>query len=362
MKNTYALEMNAEVAPGYDENPFRLSDSLNSGGGWFVDTKFNAMQEFNDFRLRGSVSNRAYEGSNDDADIFIGKVDGRYKKKYKIGGKKGYSYLKAGYTSYDKTYIRRSTGKIATFSGQNNENRYDYDSFDIEAKTSIYLTKQLRTGLKINYLNKEYYDTNIAGISNLDYGQIRLSNDWFYKLNDQNRFNLNLYYAYRDFDNRRKKTLSGANIASTNLEYDYYSASLGYKYKFSPQLSSGIKASYIGRRDNGTGYYDTDDFKFSAELDYEINTGLNLATTVSYQDYNYVNGTITDEDDQILPDKEGYTIKFHLEKDLNVVKSLPLAVFTGVRYDDYDSKDLNFIYDRVQVFAGLKLKFNTDFL
>jgi len=357
--HSYAVELDAELSLGYDDNPFKLAEHFNPNGGWFVDSELKAKQQFGDFRLRGAVANRSYEDTLDDADFTKVRLDGKYKKRYTISGKKAYSHLIVKYANKNKTYVQRSTGEVATFSGQNNENRYDYDSWGAEAKTAIYLSKQLKTGLEINVLSKDYNNSNIVGLSNLDYDQIELSNDWNYKYNDQGKIELVLSIARRDFDDKRTKSLVGSDISGTDLEYDLYSASIAHKYKFSPQLSSELKASYKERKDNGTGYYDTEDFKVSAEVDYLMKKGFKVVANISYQDLNYQNSVVSDEDDDVHPSKDGYTIKLHLEKDLNAVKNLPMAFSTGLRYDDYDSEDINYEFDRVQVFAGLELSFDS---
>lgn len=80
---------------------------------------------------------------------------------------------------------------------------------------------------------------------------------------------------------------------------------------------------------------------------------------MTYQDLEYDNGTTVDEDDEVLPGKDGYTIKLHLEKDLGSIQSVPIALFAGVRYDDYDSDDALYEYDRVQVFTGIEASFGS---
>lgn len=127
--HSYAIELDADIALGYDDNPLKLADHFNPNGGWFVDSEFKAKQEFGQFRFRGAVTNRTYENSLDDADFTMVKLDGKYKQRYMISGKKAYSLFIIKYANKNKTYVQRSTGEVATFSGQNNENRYDYDTW-----------------------------------------------------------------------------------------------------------------------------------------------------------------------------------------------------------------------------------------
>ena len=356
--SSYALKIDAEISPGYDDNPFKLTDSLNPEGGWYVDTELKAKQYIGDFRFRGALTNRSYENSLDDGDASTVKLDGRYKKKYEIAGKKAFSHVIVKYANKNKTYIRRSTGDVGTFSGQEIENRYDYYSWAGEAKRAVYLTKQLRAGLEINYLNKDYHDPRFSSLSNLDYDQFEISNYWTYKASDLSKFEFVISAAKREFDDKREKTLAGDNVAGTNLEYDLYSSSLSHKYKVTPQLTSELKLKYKDRSDSGAGFYDTEEYKISAGLNYEINKGLNLAINASYLDREYDHEQIVDEDDDVHPGKDGYSISAHIEKDLNPIRTLPLALFAGIQYDDFDSNDPVYEYDRVQVFAGVEMRFS----
>ncbi|MBV1875896.1 MAG: hypothetical protein KUG50_04645, partial [Cycloclasticus sp.] len=114
----HAFEIKGEISPGYDSNPYRLSDSLDDGEAWFVDTNVFANQKFGNFKLSGALKNRAHEGSFNNADVFTGKLKGRYKSKYRVMGKKltSSATLETGFK--DKTYVSRTTGKVGVFSGQ----------------------------------------------------------------------------------------------------------------------------------------------------------------------------------------------------------------------------------------------------
>lgn len=350
-----AFELDLELSPGYDDNPFKLADHLHPDGGWYTDVEVKAKQQFEDFRIRGKVAHRAYENNLDDADETTVTLDARYKKNYTISGKKAFSHLIVSYKDKNKTYVQRSTGQVGTFSGSRIENRYDYDAWGAEAKTAVYFTDALRIGLEVNYLNKDYNDPNVVGLSNLDYDQVTFSNDWNYEITDNDDVEIVVEYARREYDDKREKDLSGSSIAGTDLEYDYYSGAIGYEHKFSSDFSMELKASYEERRDSGEGYYDTDEFKLGAEINYTISPSLELAAGVTYRDKDYVNEPVSDEVDDVHPSTDGYTYKLHLEKDLGKVVEYPVAAFFGVQYDDYDSEDPNYEYDRMRAFAGVEI-------
>ena len=354
----YSIEIDAEVAPGYDNNPFKLADRFNPDGAWYLDSKIKASQKFNNFRLRGTLKHRSYEGASDDGDYTNIGLDGRYKKKHMLAGKTASSQFSIRYSNRDKTYVQRSTGQIGTFAGQQIKDRYDNSAWGAKAKTTLSLNKQVKTGLALDYQNKNYDDLNIAGLSNLDYDQFELSNHWGYQQSQRSDFGLVFGYAHRKFDDRREKTLLGASVAGTNLTYDYYFTALTHKYEFSSQLQSKVKLSYKVREDSGAGYYDTDDLKISAGLDYDINNDLTLATNLTYQDLQYDNGTTLDEIDAVLPGKSGYSLKVRLEKTLTTIQKAPLVLASGFKYDNFNSDDPLYEYDRFQAFVGLNLVFS----
>lgn len=355
--NASAITLKAEVSPGYDSNPYKLSDNLDNGEAWFVDTNVFANQEFGKFKLSGALKNRAHESSFNDADVLTGTLKGRYKNKYTVMGKKFRSSAAVETGFKDKTYVSRSTGAIGTFSGQKIEDRYDYDYWKLLASSSIQLSDQVRTALALTYNNKSYDEQNIAGISTLDYEQANLVNTWTFKHNNDGRFKLDLGIGERDYDNKRQKSKAGASVAGSDLKYFYHSVELSHRYKITQDLRTSVGIKYEERTDNGSGYYDTDKIKYSADVFYTVDDGLKVFVKSSYEDYEYDNLSTTDENDEDLPGKQGYTVKLGLEKDLSELTDMPVLGFAGIRFDNFDSNDPVYEYDRYQAFMGIKVSF-----
>ncbi len=352
-----AVSLTAEIAPGYDNNPFRLADSFDPDSGWFADTNFKLEHKTDKVRLRAQLDNRAYEGDVDDADIFTGKLDARYKTRYKIGDKKTTSHVTVEYKNRDKTYVARSTGQVGTFSGEDIGDRYDYESWSLEAKTSVYFTRALNVGLQLDLLDKDYEDYDIAGLSNLDYDQIELTNDWSYRIDKQSKFLFELNFAKRDFDDKREKDLLGNTIAGTNLEYDYRGFAIGYERDITEHTEFEVEYAYEERRDSGDGYYDIDYSTLSAKLRYQPDDALRVTADISYRDREYINSDVFDENDEAEPSTDGYTFRLDMDKKLAFAKDFPTSLIAGFRYDDYDSNDSAYEYDRSQLYAGVKVKF-----
>jgi len=352
-----AVEIKGVVAPGYDSNPYRLSDDLDSGDTWFVDTNVFVKQRLGNVTLKGSVKNRAHEGSFRDADILTGKLKGQYKTKYILMGKGVTSKLGMESGFKDKTYVSRTTGQVGLSGGEKIEDRYDYAYWKLGASSAIKLTKKLKSALGVSYNNKSYDDLNVMGLSKLDYEQTGLLNTWSYRQSKKSKFKLALGISEREYDNKRQKSKSGVLIAGSDLKYYYHHVALSHKHALTPKLKAELGMKYEQRSDNGSGYYDTDKLIYSAAAFYKIRPTTTLFAKYSYEDYEYKNGVTTDENDADLPGRQGYGVKLGVEKDLNKLINFPAHGFMGVRIDNYDSNDPFYEYDRYQVFAGIKLSF-----
>lgn len=353
--HSLALTLDAELAVGNDSNPFTLAEKFNPQSATFIDTKIRARQHIDSVRLTAQIDNRNYEGLSGNGDNTTGKLEARYKTKYKISDKKTTSYFTMDYTLRDKTYVSHSTGLPGTFSSQSIEDRYDYTRLGVDAKTIIYLNKKLKTDIKLAIQNRDYEDYNISGLSNFDYQQIELTNGWSYKKDKKNTFDLDFKLSQRSYDDKRERTLTGDTIAGTDLQYNRYAIALAHEHIFSKNHLSKLKLNVTERSDSGPGYYDTSDYKITALLRYSKNQNTDFDTSITYQDYEYDNNVIIDPDDEGNPNKKGYSLRFNMNKEIEI-SSTPSEIFAGLRYDDYDSNDSNYTYDRLQIFAGLKVK------
>lgn len=351
-----AATLDAELALGNDSNPFTLADTFNPESAAYIDTKLRARQQLESLRLTAQIDHRAYDGLSGNGDNTMSKLEARYRSRYKIGDNRTISYFSLEYADRDKTYISHATGLPGTFSSQSIEDRYDYSRVGIKAKTNIYLDKQLKTDITLAMQNRDYEDYNISGLSNFDYQQVDLSNGWSYEKDEKNTFNFDIKLSQRTYDDKRERDLVGDTIAGTDLQYDMYSMSLAHEHIISKKYQSELKLYLANRSDSGPGYYDTSDLKLTALLRYSPDEKTEFDTSLTYRDYEYDNNVIIDPDDEGNPGKNGYTLRFKMTKEMDLSQT-PGELFAGLRYDDYDSNDSNYIYDRLQVFAGVKVKF-----
>ena len=354
-----AATLDAELAIGHDSNPFTLADKFNPESAIFIDTKLRARQQLEAIRLTAQIDHRAYDGLSGNGDNTRSKLEARYRTRYEIADKKTISYLTFDYVDRDKTYVSHATGLPGTFSSQSIDDRYDYSRLGIEAKTRIYLDKKLKTDISLAIQNRDYQDYNIPGLSDFDYQQIDLSNGWSYEKDKKNTLEFDIKLSQRTYDNKRERELDGATISGTDLEYDMYSMSFAHEHIFSEKYLSELKLYMANRSDSGPGYYDTSDLRLTAKLRYSMDKKTDFDTSLTYRDYEYDNNVIIDPDDEGNPGKKGYTLRLEMNKEINLSKT-PGEFFAGLRYDDYDSNDSNYIYDRLQIFAGIKVKLGSQ--
>jgi len=356
--NAFAVELKAELIPGYDSNPYKLSDNLDNDESFYLDTNVSLKEKFGKFEVTGRLKNRVYDGALDNADVFSGYMRGRYKTNHQLLNKKMKSQVSVDYGFKNKTYVSRTTGKVGVFSGQKISDRYDYEYWKVNGESAIQLTKRINTGLGLTFQQKNYDDQNILGLSNLDYEQIGLTNSWKFKQSKVSSYKLDLSIGERDFDDKRQKSISGALIAGSNLKYYFHKLKASHRHKITKNIKVDLALKYEERTDNSSGYYDTEELKIYADVDFKITKDMKAYIDTSYTDREYQNSTSSaDENDQDEAGKKGYSVKLGLEKDLLIYESMPVLAFVGAQYDNYDSNDPIYEYDRYQVFAGIKVEF-----
>lgn len=354
----HAVELAVQSAVGHDSNPFTLADTFDPDSSTFVENKLAFRQEFNDLRFSVRVTDRRYDRADSRADHTSWKTDARYKQSYRLWGNKTRSSIAVGFGAKDKTYVSHSTGNIGQFGGLEIGDRYDYTQWFVKTKTRMKLNKSVKTTLTLKYNNKDYEDYAIQGLSNLDYTQYSLSNAWAYSFDKANSLSSEMSYEKRTYDDKRQKETGGLIIDNSDLAYSSFGLEVGFEHKFSKALSFGLAFAYKEREDNGAGYYDKKDKRVSADLDYASRMGLELGLALGYRDTAYVNSNAFDPNNDGEPSKHGYFVAIETNKTLKKWAGKP-SVFAKIKYDDYDSDQANYEYDRLQAQLGLALKFGS---
>ncbi len=355
--NAAAVEFDLSIAPGYDSNPFTLSNDKNPESGLFTETKMELTVKQDKFRWRAKVSNELYEVAN--ADNSRLKLNGRYRSEYKVSDNRTRSTISLAYNQRDKTYVSHSTGAVGTFAGQSIADRYDYDSIVADMDTRFTLSKATDTTVGVKLTDKDYHDYSIPGLSNFDYSQLEISNLWEFEYDNNNDLEIEISVSNRDFDDKRTRLLDGSTVAGTNLKYDMLTVSFGFDHKFDEQMSSNLSLRYATRSDNGAGYYDTEEYRLKLKLKYEISESWSVSPNLTYIDRVFVNNITVDPNEISEPAKDGFSIGLKIDKALSNFYGNPMEFFIEVDYDDFDSNDPDYRYDRIQLLTGLQISFGS---
>ncbi len=357
---TQGVELTGNAAVGSDSNPYKLRDSMDKSSGAYVAVGLTASQRVNEqLTVEVGLKNRSYENNFDDADETRASVELAYRDKFKLFGKRSRYRLKAEYDYKDDSFVSRATGRIATAAGESLADRFDSAKWGVSGKISTRLNRSVSSGLELAYRQKNYEDFNVIGLSDLDYAEFSLVNDWAYRWNRKNKSFVDIGVGQRHYDNREERDSAGVAVAGADLKYDYVEFALGHKVKLKRNTKLGFKVSYDRRDDSGSGFYDKDAIKFDVKLGHHLRNGARLDLEVSYLEKEY-SATIdpvlseTEEEGEPLNDKHGYTVKMGIEQDLTITAGVKSILFARATYADISSDSPIFTYDRGQVEIGIK--------
>jgi len=94
---------------------------------------------------------------------------------------------------------------------------------------------------------------------------------------------------------------------------------------------------------------------------YRIGNDWNLVADARYVDRNYSDRLApVDEDDIESPDKNGYELEVQVERNLGDFYEIAMKAYFGASYEDYDSHEPSYGYDRYQAFAGIKAQLDNQ--
>jgi hypothetical protein len=351
-----ALDLDLDIAAGYDSNPFKLSDSFSAKNSAFIESQVKLTQHLDQLRLRAGFKDRSYESKYNDANTSTWFTGIRYVEKHLLFGKKARSQIGIKYKQKDKTYVSRSSGEVGTFSGTTIEGRYDYSDWELKTKTKLKLSRSIDTTFKVRLNDRNYEDYAINGLSNFDYLQWSLANEWSYSFAKNDDVHAELSFTHRDFDDKRQNNLDGSVIAGTDLAYRTFGIELGYARALNERWVFEIDSSYQSREDNGAGYYDQTNKEIKMSFGYAPTESFETQLSLGRQDKKYKNSPAFDPANDGEPSKDGYYLKIKAEKALSK-KIDNSAIFISLRYEEYDSSQESYKYDRLQSQVGVSTRF-----
>ena len=353
---TNAEILSVTLDTGYDSNPFQLSELHPIESDSFIETRVKYRQRFDTgFYLIGNLKSSFYLGAVDEANKTRFNFGGGFKGRYKFFRKKSRYKFEIRHYQYDKTYVSRTTGQIATFSGVEIADRYDSNWMNLKGSTEVILNKSFEFEVAFQYKVKSYEDFTTLGLSNLDYSQNFVETRLIYNTDKENRFRFGAETGQRVYDNRLANQLDGTIIPLSNLEYQFQRYSFEYRNKKGKATGSfGFDAEL--REDNGGGFYDTVRSSAFTKYKYKKKSGSFISAKLSYINSSFDNsiplGLV--QNDEEIRSKEG--LAFDLEYMRNLIDFGYPDFFFHLKYsyEDFDNADPFYIYDQSLFQVGVK--------
>lgn len=355
-----AVDVKLNMATGLDTNPFTLSDEFSPDSAFFVDAKVIAKHRAeNGLGVKASWQERVYEGGESDADNRTVSLAGDIKRNTEIGNTKISYWARIKYSDYDKTYVSHLTGKVGESGGESLADRYDWNAWDTNAGISFEVNNEIDLDLSVDFRDRDYEDYQALGQSNLDYDHWSLKGRVTYSPDKENRLRASYRYREREYNNRLGKDLTGNDVAGSNLEYEYHLVNISWRHKFDKLQSMTLSAAYEMRDDNVSGYYDQTNKKVQISYANKLSKTHRVNAKLAYKDYSYDNNEVLAslEGSEPINSKKGYALEVDYAYRLSDEEKNPWWLVASVSYEDYDSVNENYVYDRALFSMGIQKAF-----
>ena len=354
LQTAIGVEVSLQSTPGFDSNPLRLNEDLLPEGAMFSENRLTLDHKIGDalsikFRAQATSFEEKLRDANRESlsSRFIYRIDPSKSSTVKFSGSMGLS---------DKTYVSRSTGQIAQFSGQDIGDRYDYNWQGLELDYRFRLNKIHRFDVEVILQSRDYHDYTNLGLSNRDYTQFELASSWRYKITKEWTVKNSFEYQFRDYLDREALDLGGNSIANSQLAYQYQGVSSELIWKVTKEHRVFAKFSYIDKSDNASGYYDTESLRFNAEWVWSPNKTDKIRVRWRYSDLKSSSTPLEDElDDTDGLDTVGSTLTLQGQKALWNVAGGRVSVLGRFQSYSYDAQQSIYTYDRNKFYLGLVL-------
>lgn len=353
-------QITATVEAGYDDNPFKLSDQFNNDEGAFVDTELRLEQALgNGFAIDARVSHLAFNNNNQDADRTDYSATLEYETRSELFGSPAEYLFHGRLTGSDRTFVSRSTGLVGVFGGEQIADRFNHNSFELRGRVDLETSEQTMVRLQLDARNRKYEDLTNLGLSNLDYSQIFASAQWRHRPSDAHDLRLDVSLGQRNHDNREGRDLNGNIVAGSNLDFSFVGAGASWKYEFAEGQDIRIAYDFDNREDSVAGYFDTTRHRLALRYRYRPDKKNRFGAQVTYSDFEYDNipsSAIINNEENVGPNN-GIGASLSYDRKLFDDDDRSVWLETDISYNDFDSPNANFVYDRTVFKTGIKVEF-----
>ena len=353
-------DVTATIETGHDDNPFRLSDDLNNDEGAFIAAEVRLQQPLgNGFAFDGRVSHTAYDNNDQDADRTSYSATLEFESDSELFDMPAEFLVHARASGSDRTFVSRSTGDVGVFGGQQIADRFDHNSIELRGRVDFEVTEQSMLRLQLDARSRKYEDFTNLGLSNLDYNQVYAHARWRYQPTDAHDIRIGGSLGQRNHDDREGRDLNGNFVTGSNLDFTFFNANASWKYEFTDSQDVRFAYDFDNREDSVAGYFDTTRHKLALRYRYRPDKQNRFGAQIAYSDLEYDNipaSAIINNEENVGPN-DGFSASLSYDRELFEKDDQSVWLITELTYDDFESPNPNFTYNRTLFTIGLKAEF-----
>ncbi|MFQ5465754.1 MAG: hypothetical protein ACE5EI_07490 [Thermodesulfobacteriota bacterium] len=363
------LELSVEAGLGYDSNAYLAPDvsyvdlaatgtptvSPRKQSGIFIPLGLDidyryAMSPTSDIIMAYDFYGRAYlDADLDNANEYKNKV--RVGPEFTLSGegrRRSTLYFGAFGRFNNEVYFDRDDGlKKSSSTGVDISSRYNFAGIGGEAEYRNRLHK-VRYKVFARFEFRDYEDPVV--VSQYDHTYYAIGGKLNFKLADPTKLFLGYKYFVRDYDDRPSRDATGTALTSNpRLEYAYHDFDITLRHRFGKKLVSYLDYSFTLRDDRFVGYNDYSKHKFRVRGIYKASHRLRLRATADIWVRDYDNAFAFDDPTGGGKRYDGLGIDLKGEYAITG----RLKAWVDVEYDNQNSTDKRYDYDRSQTMAGL---------
>ena len=269
----------------------------------------------------------------------------------KKGKKKDSVYVGPYYRYHYELYNDRDTGEKKDSSGGDDLSEgdsYTAQGIDLEYDRR---TTRVQYGADAKYEERDYDDPGV--FSQEDYKYYRAGGYVEFPLFDPLKLKLSYAYSRKKYDERSARDLNGS-LFPGNDERDLFYNDIGVtlKSRLTKNVSAYLDYDYTRRVDDFEGYHDYAKHKYAARLVYRYKD-IRLRGKLAYWTRVYDDAFAFDEPDEDDLKYDGLQVRIGGE----YAYSKTWAFIGQLRYDDENSTDDRYEYERYQTMVGIEWKY-----
>ena len=351
-----AVEFSANLGVGQDSNPHHLSDQFSPDSELFAKARFKSHSNIAELFYWGVDVDKTLYPDDKRAESFNVEADLKFQHDFDLWETNYQYFVGLDYQHFDKTFVSKQTGAVATINGVSLADRYDHD--DKGYYLGIGFSSSETFDYRFSYIvdERDYVDFSVPNIDRLDYEDNTFQFDLNLNTLNDGFFYLNLGYRNRFFIERNDRDFEGNVIVDSALEYNDVIANLGYVYQPDENTRWEYVFNFVNRYSNGTDYYESERARIEINADYRLADYHIITSQLAYQTYFFDDDFDQPyefmEEDQI--EKRGFKFKIEYTWVLATLFKTNLGLFANLEARIYDSPDDIFDYEQHQINMGIR--------